>query len=109
VCAGPIIRKLFRVLKNIVFSVVLMSLQTLDDIIYRGGGGTVTALTRLHPDIARIGIIELHARVLKLPLLARFSVRVQYSSISPSDQSRLGAENWFFFLYCEATQPTREI
>ena len=59
---GNLVRKLFRVLK-VVWPVVLVRLDALNDIIdWVGFGGVlVIALTRPRSDIARIGIIEPHA------------------------------------------------
>ena len=45
------------------------------------GGGAVTALTRSHSDIARIGTIKPHTMVFELPFPAKFVVRVFFLSL----------------------------
>ena len=68
---------------KVVLAVAPGRLHALDDIIH--WVELVTALTRPHSDIARIGVIEPHTLVLELSLPARFIIRVLFLSLDSGE------------------------
>lgn len=102
-CESLTIRNLFRVLK-IVLAVAPVRLYAVCTWRYHllGWVRAVTALTRSHSDIARIGTIKPHTMVFELPFPAKFVVRVFFLSLDSVECWKLG----FFF---EVIRPKREI
>lgn len=56
-------------------------IQGAEDCVGCSAGAPVTVLTLTHSNITRIGIIEPYAIVFKLPLPARFIIRVLFLSL----------------------------